>query len=116
MESIPDDVLRIAQADAARVLATLPQPFAVLFQRADVSVELFAPRGTDTQKPHTRDELYVVATGSGVFMRDGERTAFQAGDLLFVPAHVEHRFEEFTPDFSTWVIFFGPEQPASISM
>ena len=113
MNPIPDDVLRIAHSDAARTLAALPQPFTELFQRADVSVELFAPRGTDTQKPHTRDELYIVATGSGVFMREGERTAFQAGDLLFVPAHAEHRFEQFTPDFSTWVIFFGAEQPAS---
>lgn len=24
----------------------------------------------------------------------------------------QHRFEKFTVDFSTWVIFFGPEVPA----
>ncbi|TAM51889.1 MAG: cupin domain-containing protein [Paraburkholderia sp.] len=113
MKPIPDDVLRIAQTDAAHVLSGLPQPFAVLFQRADVSVELFAPRKIDTQSPHTRDELYIVASGSGVFVRAGQRTEFQSGDLLFVPAHVEHRFEQFTGDFRTWVIFFGPEQPAA---
>ena len=33
----------------------------------------------------------------------------EAGDLLFVPAHVEHRFERFSDDFRTWVIFFGPQ-------
>lgn len=112
MHPIPDDVLRIALSDAEQALSALPQPFAVLFQRGDVSVELFAPRGSDTQSPHARDELYIVASGSGVFMRAGERTEFRAGDLLFVPAHVEHRFEQFTADFSTWVIFFGPEAPA----
>lgn len=31
------------------------------------------------------------------------------GDLLFVPAGVVHRFEEFTDDFATWVMFYGPE-------
>jgi len=28
--------------------------------------------------------------------------------LLFVPAGVEHRFEHFSEDFSTWVVFYGP--------
>ena len=27
--------------------------------------------------------------------------------FLFVPAGVEHRFEKFTEDFKTWVIFYG---------
>jgi len=34
---------------------------------------------------------------------------FTAGDFLFVSAGVEHRFEEFSKDFKTWVIFFGPK-------
>lgn len=34
---------------------------------------------------------------------------FQAGEVLFVPAGVEHRFENFTEDFVTWVFFYGPE-------
>jgi mannose-6-phosphate isomerase-like protein (cupin superfamily) len=37
------------------------------------------------------------------------RNAFRTGDLLFVPAGVIHRFEEFTDDFCTWVMFYGPE-------
>ena len=28
-------------------------------------VEHYAPRGVDTQQPHTRDELYVVIAGTG---------------------------------------------------
>jgi len=28
---------------------------------------------------------------------------------LFVPAGIEHRFENFTSDFATWVIFYGKE-------
>lgn len=109
MANVPNDVLRIAEADAALSLAALPMPFIVLFERGDVSVELFSPRGTDTQKPHTRDELYIVSSGSGVFERAGQRCDFKAGDVLFVPAHVEHRFTTFSADFKTWVIFFGPQ-------
>jgi len=33
---------------------------------------------------------------------------FGAGDALFVAAHETHRFEDFTPDFGTWVMFYGP--------
>lgn len=103
------DPLHLDEAAAALALAALPVPFAVLFERGDVSVELFAPRGVDTQTPHTRDELYIVSSGSGTFRRGDETSDFRAGDLLFVPAHVDHRFERFTDDFRTWVIFFGPE-------
>lgn len=92
------------------MLSRLPLPFSVLFERGDVSIELYAPRGSDKQSPHTRDELYIIASGSGTFRRaDHDVLEFKAGDLLFVPAHVDHRFESFSNDFRTWVIFFGPE-------
>ena len=72
-------------------------------------VKYYAPRGRDEQTPHTRDELYVVARGSGTFINGDKEHPFGAGDVLFVPAGVEHRFEDFTDDFGTWVIFYGPE-------
>jgi len=30
------------------------------------------------------------------------------GDVIFAPAGIEHRFENFSDDFVTWVIFYGP--------
>jgi mannose-6-phosphate isomerase-like protein (cupin superfamily) len=72
-------------------------------------VKYYAPRGNDEQTPHTRDELNVVARGGGTFINGVEEHPFGAGDVLFVPAGVEHRFEDFTDDFGTWVIFYGPE-------
>ena len=93
-------------------LTQLPGPagerYVELFTHGTLSVELYAPRGDDPQTPHTRDEVYVVVQGSGEFVNGGVRTRFGAGDLLFVPAHVPHRFEKFTDDFVTWVIFYGP--------
>ena len=42
-------------------------------------------RSAGQQTPHTRDEVYVVVSGSGEFVNDGVRRPFEAGELLFVP-------------------------------
>ena len=103
-------------------LATLPlpasadypngTPFAQAFAHGSMSVELFAPGtsglGRDIQQPHEQDELYVVQRGQSEFVLSGERTSVQPGDVLFVPAGAEHRFENFNAEFTTWVIFYGP--------
>ncbi|WP_207458117.1 cupin domain-containing protein [Azospirillum sp. SYSU D00513] len=104
--------LRVTLADVARRLSA-ESPFETVFERGEeISVELYAPVETDRQNPHERDELYIVASGTGVFSRDEERVPFGPGDLLYVPAHAPHRFESFTGDFRTWVIFYGPKRPA----
>jgi mannose-6-phosphate isomerase-like protein (cupin superfamily) len=103
------DPLKISLQDATEQLGSLPEPFIVLFQRGDFSVELYAPQDVDKQQPHAQDEVYIVASGSGVFLRGEEHVSFAQGDFLFVPAGVVHRFEQFTKDFKTWVIFFGPK-------
>jgi len=61
----------------------------------------------DLQIPHDRDELYMIISGSGTFRLKDEIFHFQAGDLLLVPSGEVHRFEQFTEDFLTWVIFYG---------
>ena len=89
-----------------------PQPgrrSALLFEHGSLEVRYYAPRGSDPQTPHSRDELYVVASGRGTFARGGDRVPFEPGDVLFVAAGVDHRFVDFTDDFGTWVIFYGPE-------
>jgi mannose-6-phosphate isomerase-like protein (cupin superfamily) len=104
-----NDPLRIALNEAAERLGVEPEPFITLFKRGDFSVELYGPRGTDKQEPHDQDEAYIVASGTGVFRRGDERVPFQPGDFLFAAAGVPHRFQEFSDDFQTWVIFFGPK-------
>jgi cupin superfamily acireductone dioxygenase involved in methionine salvage len=103
------DPLRISLHDAMELLGAAPDPFVVLFKRGDFSAELYAPHDVDRQQPHEQDEVYLVASGSGVFLRGDERVFFSEGDFLFVPAGVVHRFEQFTEDFKTWVFFFGPK-------
>ena len=79
------------------------------FGHGTLLTKLYAPRGVDPQTPHTRDEVYVVVSGSGQFVHDERREGFGPGDLLFVPAGMVHRFEEFSDDLVLWVVFYGPE-------
>ena len=83
--------------------------FMDVFVHGSLEVEIYKPSKVDLQKPHTRDEVYVVISGSGQFTKGEVRHPFQVGEVLFVPAGVEHRFEDFTEDFATWVFFYGPE-------
>ncbi len=71
--------------------------------------ELYRPVGEDLQTPHKRDEIYIVRRGTSDFLRNDERVSVAAGDVLFVPARMEHRFVDFSDDFDTWVLFWGPE-------
>lgn len=82
---------------------------AELMRYGSMTLRYYAPEGTDPQAPHTQDELYIVASGSGTFFNAGERVPYGPGDVLFAAAHAEHRFEDFSDDFATWVVFYGPE-------
>ncbi|HVP66620.1 MAG TPA: cupin domain-containing protein [Anaeromyxobacteraceae bacterium] len=101
------------QVSARVAMAMLPvrggKRFATVFRHGSLQVEIFAPRGRDTQRPHLRDEVYVVVRGSGYYVNGAQRFAFRSGDVLFAAAGEEHHFEEFTEDFFTWVFFYGPD-------
>ena len=79
-----------------------------VFAQGPLEVELYTPQGQDTQKPHDRPECYVVARGHGKFFDGVNRQDVQEGAFLFVPPGQVHRFEDFSPDFAVWVIFYGP--------
>ncbi len=94
-------------------LSRLPGPagerYAEVFHHGSLTVEVYAPRGLDPQTPHTRDEVYVVMRGAGWFVHGEARDRFGPEDVLFVPAGVVHRFEDFSDDLVVWVFFYGPE-------
>lgn len=108
--NLPVEKRRVTVEEA---IARLPTPegkcFATVLEHGSLTVEIYAPRGTDPQEPHTRDEAYIVIKGSGEFINGESRLAFTPGDFLFVPAGVLHRFVNFTDDLIVWVIFYGPE-------
>jgi len=101
--------MNITANEAHKKLQLHSQEFLTLFKYGTLSVEIYQPDKVDKQQPHEQDEIYVVISGSGTFYNDGKRVPFAPSDLLFVKAGKEHWFEDFTKDFSTWVIFYGPK-------
>lgn len=80
--------------------------FMTAFRRRNLTLEFFAPRGTDYQTTHEEDEFYIIARGSAELIIEAEKFQCAVGDALFVPARVEHHFEKMSADFATWAIFF----------
>lgn len=102
------DRWKFSTAEALEILENQAEGklLATLLERKKMYVEIYRPDKIDHQIAHSQDEIYVIISGSGAFFNNGIRSLFAAGDLIFVPAGVEHRFEDFTDDFSTWVIFY----------
>lgn len=101
--------MKVSKTEALKQLADSGNLFQEVFGHGSLYVEVYKPDSVDLQQPHTRDEIYVIISGTGEFLVDTERTNFSPGDFLFVPAGVVHRFENFSDDFVTWVFFYGPE-------
>lgn len=107
-----------ASTTAAELISRLPGPVSPQWPEGarsvtglahgTMSVKLFAPVGVDRQAPHAQDEVYLIIAGRGTFVVEGERHAFAPGTALFVRAGAVHRFEDFSDDFATWVVFWGP--------
>ena len=107
-------LVTLAEAEAA----PLPEGArsALLMRHGTMTLRYYEARGRtdDPQTPHQQDEIYIVAAGHGTFAlgRDEaslERRPFGPGDAIFVPAGWVHRFEDFSPDRATWVVFWGPK-------
>lgn len=58
-----------------------------IFAHGSLMVELYTPKGHDPQHPHDRDEVYLVARGTGAFFDGSGRRAVEAG---------------------VWAVFYGP--------
>ena len=101
--------VRLTVAEIERRLPESGVRSVAALEHGTLLAKLYAPRGHDPQKPHTRDEAYIVVSGTGTFVAGDKRSPVGPGDFLFVPAHVVHRFENFSDDLKLWVVFYGPE-------
>jgi len=99
-------VIRFAQAQA-RIPGPAAEHAVSLLQRGTLDVALSLPSPPSQQTPHAQDEIYVVISGRGILFYDGEKEPFQSGDLLFVAAGTEHRFEDCSDDLAVWRVFYG---------
>jgi mannose-6-phosphate isomerase-like protein (cupin superfamily) len=78
---------------------------------ADLSVGTYAlpAGGTDTQSPHTEDEIYVVTAGRAVLRTPTAAVPVSPGSVVFVPAGEQHTFTDITEALTTLVVF-GPAE------
>jgi mannose-6-phosphate isomerase-like protein (cupin superfamily) len=83
--------------------------FALALKHGSMSVEFYAPQGSDPQTPHEQDEVYIVHTGRSQLRLGSNVYSCEAGDVFFVAAGQAHQFENFSEDFATWAIFWGPK-------
>jgi quercetin dioxygenase-like cupin family protein len=95
---------------AALALPRTPGRSAEVFVDGQLEVRFAARPTNGPQVPHSRDELYFVAAGTGRYRVEDNVTAAGPGDVLFCAAHVAHGFEDISEDFSVWVLFYGQEK------
>lgn len=101
---------RYTVAQALRVTAESERRiYGVLLRHGTLELGFYKPAGTDPQQPHVQDEIYIIQSGTGYFVHGDAREPFEPGEVLFVPAGVAHRFEDFSDDFAAWVVFYGPK-------
>jgi mannose-6-phosphate isomerase-like protein (cupin superfamily) len=79
-----------------------------------LSMGLYAlpANGTDTQSPHTEDEVYYVVSGRAkikVADEDREDRTVQTGSIVYVSQNVEHRFHSIEEEL-TVLVFFAPAE------
>lgn len=99
----------LSELEAAR--ATAGRLYHEFLSVSDLSGGLYVldAGATDPQSPHTEDELYVVMSGRASIVVDGERRAIGPGSVVFVAAHVEHRFVDIEERL-VLVVVFGPAE------
>ena len=68
------------------------------------------PAGSvDPQSPHTEDEVYCVVSGKALIRVDEEDRSVSPGSIVYVAAHVPHRFHAIEEEL-TVLVFFAPAE------
>jgi mannose-6-phosphate isomerase-like protein (cupin superfamily) len=70
------------------------------------------PEGAfDSQPAHERDEVYYVVRGQATIRVGEEDRPVKPGSMVFVPAHLDHRFHSIEEELRVLVFFaFTPEE------
>lgn len=104
------DLINLAEQRRRRGVAYLE-----FLRKPTMSCGLYRlPRGgTDSQSPHTEDEVYYIVRGRARIRVGTEDRAVRPGTIVFVPARVEHRFYNIAQALTALVFFAPPEGTAA---
>ncbi|MEP7292856.1 MAG: cupin domain-containing protein [Chloroflexota bacterium] len=96
--------LRVQQKDSGRLyLEFLKVP------ALSMGIYTLPAGSADPQQPHTEDEVYYVTHGMATIRVGGEDRPVFPGSVVYVAAHVDHRFHTITEDL-TILVFFAPAE------
>jgi mannose-6-phosphate isomerase-like protein (cupin superfamily) len=87
------------------------RPYLEFLRRESMSLGVYAlpAGGDDPQQPHHEDEVYYIVNGWGQITVGEETQAVQPGSIVFVAAHVPHKFHDISEDLKILVFFAPPE-------
>ena len=87
------------------------RPYLEFLRHDSMSLGLYVlpAGGADPQQPHNEDEVYYIVSGQGQITVGDETQAVQPGDIVFVAAHVPHKFHTITEALKILVFFAPPE-------
>jgi mannose-6-phosphate isomerase-like protein (cupin superfamily) len=103
------DAWALAAVDAAREAAGELYHEFLRVESMSAGLYVLEAGAADPQSPHGQDEVYYVVSGRAHFTSAGEDRAVASGDVLFVPADVEHRFHSVEERLSLLVLFAPAE-------
>jgi mannose-6-phosphate isomerase-like protein (cupin superfamily) len=105
------DVCFKEAAEILRERARLGQLYHEFLRFPSMSAGMYvlAKGAEDRQSPHNQDELYYVLRGRGRLRAGDEDREVRPGSLMFVAAHVAHRFHDIEEELEL-LVFFAPAE------
>ena len=87
------------------------RPYLEFLRKEALSLGLYAlpAGGVDPQQPHREDEVYYIVSGHGQIDVGEETQPVQPGSIVFVGAHVPHKFHTITEELKI-LVFFAPAE------
>lgn len=102
-------IFNIDQLIAEQVVGE--RPYLEFLRQPSMSLGLYVlpVGGKDPQSPHEEDEVYYIISGRGQITVGDEVQTVQPGSIIFVAAHVPHKFHSISEKLQI-LVFFAPAE------
>ena len=99
----PDDLESLRISGGRAYLEFLREP------PMSAGLYTLAVGAVDGQSPHNEDEIYIVMAGRSRFTAGDQTRDAAPGDVIYVAAHIPHRFHDINEELRILVVFAPPE-------
>jgi quercetin dioxygenase-like cupin family protein len=110
---MPGSYLAFNQQELIDKYASGGAAYHEFLRRRGMSLGIYTlPAGsTDSQHPHTADEVYIVLQGRGTLRVVDSEIEVATGSIVSVDHGEDHQFIEITEDMQLLVVFAPPDLP-----